>query len=100
MAEKTTKKKPEENEVKEEKKEPKAEVKAEAKEEKKLSLKEQVRGTIKSLKTRAIYVVKVSGAPDHIHEDELNKKPEKIDQLLTRIEGQGGWVKVVRFWHD
>jgi len=65
-----------------------------------LTLKEQVRGAIRALKTRTIYVVRPSNAPEHVQEDELHKKPQKIDQLLARIEGKGGWVKVVKFLHE
>jgi len=65
-----------------------------------LTLKEQVRGVIKALKSRAIYVVKASSAPDNIQEDELHQNPQKINELLSRIEGEGGWVKVVKFWHE
>ena len=65
-----------------------------------LSLKDQIKGAVNSLKTRTIYVERPKNAPEQISENELNKKPQKIDQLLTRIEGKGGWVNVVRFWHE
>lgn len=65
-----------------------------------LSLKEQIQGAVRALKTRTIYVVRPSNAPEQIQENELNQSPQKIDQLLARIEGKGGWVNVVRFWHD
>ncbi|MCX5814307.1 MAG: tetratricopeptide repeat protein [Proteobacteria bacterium] len=80
-----------------------------------VSLKEQVRGAIRSLKTRAILVVPVveslqadtpqaespeTGAPQHISEDELTQQPNRINALLERIEGEGGWVKIVQFRHE
>jgi outer membrane protein OmpA-like peptidoglycan-associated protein len=65
-----------------------------------VSLKEQVRGAIKGLQARAIKVVKPTGAPEAISSEELNKQPQKIDTLIERVEGEGGWVKVVRFWHE
>ncbi len=68
-----------------------------------ISLKEQVRGAIKSLKTRStriIKVVPVSQAVETIPEEELKTKRQKIDSLVERVEGEGGWVKVVRFGHE
>ena len=70
-----------------------------------VSLKEQVRGAIRSLKTRAILVVQPEGAPQketsqHISENELTRQPDKINTLLERIEGEGGWVKMVGFRHE
>lgn len=65
-----------------------------------LSLKEQVRGAIRALKTRTIYVVRPSSTTEHIQEDELHNNPQKIDRLLARVEGKGGWVKLVKFRHE
>lgn len=65
-----------------------------------LTLKEQIKDAVKALRTRTIYVVRPSNAPEQIQENELNKKPQKIDQLLARVEGKGGWVTVITFWHD
>jgi len=65
-----------------------------------LTLKEQVRGAVKSLQTRIIKVVRPIEAYQQISEAELNNKPQKINKLLERVEGQGGWVKAVRFRHD
>lgn len=65
-----------------------------------LSLKQQVRGAARALMTRAIKVVRPTGAQEAVSSEELNKKPQKIEDLLERIEGRGGWVKVVRFWHE
>jgi outer membrane protein OmpA-like peptidoglycan-associated protein len=65
-----------------------------------LSLKDQIQGAVKSLKTRTIYVERPQNAPEQIHENQLNEKPDEINQLLTRIQGKEGWVNVVRFWHE
>jgi outer membrane protein OmpA-like peptidoglycan-associated protein len=65
-----------------------------------LSLKDQVKDAVMALKTRAIMVVKPTGAQETVSPGELDKKPQKIEALLERIEGKGGWVKVVRFKHE
>lgn len=65
-----------------------------------LSLKEQVRGAISSLQTRIIKVVRPSGAVEAVSSDELYKTPQKINAIIERVEGEGGWVRVVRFGHE
>lgn len=65
-----------------------------------LSLQEQVRGAIRSLTTRTIKVVRPSNAPQPVSAAELNKKPQRIESLLERVEGEGGWVKVLKFLHE
>jgi hypothetical protein len=66
-----------------------------------LSLKDQVRSAIKGLQTRVIKVVppSYSGA-ETISSEELNKKPQKLEALLERVEGEGGWVRLIKFWHE
>lgn len=65
-----------------------------------LSLKEQVRGTVRGLQTRIIKVVRPSGAPESLSSEELNKKHQKINEFIERVEGEGGWVRWVKFRHE
>lgn len=58
------------------------------------------RGAIECFGKRAIYVVRPANAAEQIQAEDLDNQPGNINQLLERIEGKGGWVKVVKFWHD
>ena len=65
-----------------------------------LSLKDQVTDTVRGLQTRSIYVVKPQRPPEDITAEELNEKPERLNSLLERIEGEGGWVRIIKFNHE
>jgi hypothetical protein len=65
-----------------------------------LSLKDQVRSAIKGLQTRIIKVVRPTDASQAITSEELKERPQRVEGLLERVEGEGGWVKVIKFWHD
>lgn len=64
-----------------------------------MSLKEQVRGAVRGLQTRIIKVVKPSDA-QAVSFEEIKNRPQKVNNLSEKIEGEGGWVKVVRFRHE
>ena len=67
-----------------------------------LSLKESAQRAVRAFGTRAIYIVKApredapvpQAAVSHAQQD-----PHSIDAFLERIEGEGAWVRVVRFEH-
>lgn len=65
-----------------------------------LSLGEMVKQGIGALKTRSIVVNRPTTAPEHITQEELKQNQKKIEKVLSRIEGKGGWVKAITFWHD
>jgi hypothetical protein len=65
-----------------------------------LSLKEQAHRSVRSLKSRTIYIEPADATAPPILDEELNKKPHIINPLLTRVKGQGGWVKMVGFEHE
>lgn len=66
-----------------------------------LSLKERVKDAIRGLKTRGYdSIERPSDAPYHVSAEELNKRPQKIEFFLERVEGEGGWVKVMTFRHE
>lgn len=65
-----------------------------------LSLKEQVMGAVRGLRTRAIKVVPPSHAPEAIPQTELQARPNRINDLIERVEGESGWVRMVRFRHE
>jgi len=68
-----------------------------------LSLKESAQRAVRAFGTRAIYIVKApredapvpQAAVSHAQQD-----PHSIDAFLERIEGEGAWVRVVRFEHE
>jgi outer membrane protein OmpA-like peptidoglycan-associated protein len=59
-----------------------------------------IRNAVRGLSTRSIKVVRPSTMPDSIHPEDIQYKPERINTLLTRVEGKGGWVKIVKFNHQ
>jgi outer membrane protein OmpA-like peptidoglycan-associated protein len=65
-----------------------------------LSLKEQVRGAVRGLQTRAIKVVPPTHAVEALPQTELQATPHKIYNLIERVEGESGWVRMVRFKHE
>jgi outer membrane protein OmpA-like peptidoglycan-associated protein len=65
-----------------------------------LTLKDVVVSAARGLKTRIIKVVQPPLASQPISEEDLKQKPNSINSLLQRVEGKGGWVKVVKFWHE
>ena len=55
-----------------------------------LSREEQVKRAIEAYSPRTIAV---KASPQYANS-------QNIDQLLSRVEGEGGWVRMVRFWHE
>jgi len=64
-----------------------------------LTLKEQVRGAISALKTRRIAVIKPSEFNSCATFEQL-QEPATLSSFIEKVEGSGGWVKVVNFFHD
>ncbi len=66
-----------------------------------LPLTEVVTRAVASLRTRAIRVVPpAEGAIQGAASGQQSREPpERVAALLKTVEGEGGWVKVVSFWH-
>lgn len=71
------------------------------------SLEEQVCRAIRGLGTRYIKVVKPPTPPEEIiisfeqgAEQQQVLMYQRISSLLEKIEGDGGWVKTINFWHE
>ena len=64
-----------------------------------LSLEQQVKGAIDGLMTRMIKVVGPADA-QAVQATDLKSNAQKINDIIQRIQGQGGWVKVVEFRHE
>ena len=67
-----------------------------------LSLKENVQRAVRAFQTRTLYVK----APKHdtpmatTAVSQAQHDPHRLDEFLERIEGEGAWVRVVRFAHE
>lgn len=64
-----------------------------------IALNEQARQAVRAVRTRIIKVVKSSNQAEQAQAEDL-KKPERLGQLLEKIEGEGGWVRTIMFWHE
>ena len=69
-----------------------------------LSLKDQAKRAVRAFKTRAIYIVKAPRPATPVPSSALSQASQQtshgLDRFLERIEGEGAWVKVVRFEHE
>jgi len=63
-----------------------------------LTLREAVKNGAKGLQTRIIKVVARPNAPESIPTKTPNVP--KMDSLLVRVEGEGGWVRIVKFENE
>jgi len=70
------------------------------------TLEEKVYDTVRSLKSRTIYIVKASSKPEaqavseEIFQNSNSQNSNTFNTLLERIEGEGGWVRIVEFKHE
>jgi outer membrane protein OmpA-like peptidoglycan-associated protein len=64
-----------------------------------LSLTEQVTESLHALKTIAIRITKNSSL-EQISVNQLAKEPKKIEELMERVEGEGGWVRGIRLSNE
>lgn len=67
-----------------------------------LSLKQVVQDAARTLKTRSIKVIpkEPTGAQEAIFSNQVTQNPTRINALIETVEGQGGWVRTVRFLHE
>jgi len=63
-----------------------------------LSFTEYVKSTMRGLNSRAIHVVAPSAAPPTTLE-EISSSGGTLDQIIERIEGEDGWVRIIKFNH-
>ncbi len=55
---------------------------------------------VKSVQTRSIRVVKASNSVESISSNDLKTSPGRIDQIIEKLEGEGAWVKILKFIHE
>lgn len=65
-----------------------------------LPLENHFKKVIGTLQHRAIKVTKSSNPEEILQEEEFYSQPSRIESLLERIEGDGGWVKIIKFFHE
>jgi len=60
----------------------------------------KMENAVKSIETRSIRVVKSLNYVESVSSSELEKNPAKINDIIERVEGEGAWVKVLKFKHE
>jgi len=66
-----------------------------------IPLVERVQRAIPGLsRSPIVKAVPPASAPQSIAADELRSNPSRLNVLLEKIRGQGGWVNIVRFKHE